>query len=271
MSRPRSNSPSPPRPSSPPPATPFLLNLHHRKGSFHRQEELLHPTVPPASLYAFKTTTLIQLVHLLADAHPSALPSPAIGTRVAFRLSFSPDARAGRLTTKDLGSVVIRGRNRSIDTGMDDDDDDPEDADDSDKTLHDAKFIVGDYLSCAILPPDEVTGETRSAVGLYSSAAAAAGGEGAAGGGFPRGGRDGVDGRRREEFGGAGRRGGGGFRGRGSGFGAGRGEPLPGWGFRGRGGFGDRDGGGFPGGEWRRGENLPAPPSRGRFVGRGTR
>ncbi|KAK0738208.1 Sin3 associated polypeptide p18-domain-containing protein [Schizothecium vesticola] len=116
-----------------------------------------HPHTP---LYAFKTTTLLQLVHLLADAHPAALPSPAIGTRVAFRLSFS-DARGGRrLTTKDLGSVVIRGRNRDVDTGMDDEDADADDEeDDGERTLHDAKFIVGDYLSCAILPPDEVTGK----------------------------------------------------------------------------------------------------------------
>lgn len=265
------SSPSPPpRPRSPLPATPFLINLYHQTGSFPRPQDLQHPstTTPHTPLYAFKTTTLLHLVHLLADAHPSVLPSPAIGTRVAFRLSFS-DGR--HLTTQDLGSVVIRGRNRDVDTGVDDDE---EDKDDSEKTLHDVKFIVGDYLSCAILPPDEGTGKVVAAGGYLP---VVGGGEeeedvqGRRGGGGFRGGRDVVDGRRREEMGG-GREGRGGFRGRGLGFGfgGGRGGPPMGGGYRGRGGFGG-GGGGFPNGEWRRGENLPDGPLRGGFVARGGR
>lgn len=227
--------------------TPFLINLYHQTGSFPRPQDLPHLTTPHTPLYAFKKTSLLQLVHLLADADPSVLPSPAIGTRVAFRVSFS-DGR--HLTTHNLGSVVIRGRNRDVDTGVDDDEE--EEKDDSEKTLHDVKFIVGDYLSCAILPPDEKTGKVVAAVGYV-----------------PVVGR----GEEEEEEDAGRRRGGGrggGFRGRrsGFGFGGGRGGPPTAGGFRGRGGFGG-GGGGFPNGEWRRGENLPDGPLRGGFVARG--
>lgn len=249
--------------------TPFLINLYHQTGSFPRPQDLPHLTTPHTPLYAFKKTSLLQLVHLLADADPSVLPSPAIGTRVAFRLSFS-DGRL--LTTHYLGSVVIRGRNRDVgDVGLDDDDE--EEKDDSEKTLHDVKFVVGDYLSCAILPPDEKTGKVAASVGYVP---VVGGGEeeeedvgGRRGSGGSRGGRDVADGRRREEM--AGGRGGG-FRGRGwgFGFGGGRGGPPMGGGYRGRGGFGG-SGGGFPSGEWRRGENLPDEPLRGGFVERGGR
>ena len=102
-----------------------------------------------------------------------------------------------------------------------------------DKTLQDARFVIGDYISCAIFPP------------LADGAVAPPPGRGV-----------GV-GRGRADYG-PGRGYGGGFRGRG--------------GMRGGGMFnGDRLGGeGVPAGEWRRGERVPEGPggySRGR--GRG--
>lgn len=115
------------------------------------------------------------------------------------------------------------------------------------KTLQDAKFVIGDYVACAIMAP---LGDGSVAPSPANPA------RGGGGFGAPRG-----------EFGG---RGGGGFGQReningfgGGGFGGGA---------RGRG--GQRGGGNFgqgfvPAGEWRRGERLPDGPSGGRGRGFG--
>ena len=107
------------------------------------------------------------------------------------------------------------------------------------KTLQDAKFVIGDYISCAILPP-----MSDGAVAPPPSTSS----RGAFGGG--RGGTDfgrGPTGPRENGYGG-------GFRG-------GRG------GMRGGGNFGPVN---VPSGEWRRGERLPdGQNSRGRGYGGG--
>lgn len=95
----------------------------------------------------------------LADAKPSALPMPSIGTRLAFQL-VCPDLRGTssfgdsepRFAVKDLGSVVIGEGGPGAET-----DDSVEGSEmntgESSKTLHDARFVVGDYINCAVLPP----------------------------------------------------------------------------------------------------------------------
>jgi histone deacetylase complex subunit SAP18 len=99
-----------------------------------------------------------------------------------------------------------------------------------------ARFVIGDYVSCAIMPPMENGSVAPPASGP------ARGGFGAGRGDFGRGGGMGP----REN-------GYGGFRGRG--------------GPRGGGGFGQ---GFVPAGEWRRGERLPeGPTGRGRGYGGG--
>jgi histone deacetylase complex subunit SAP18 len=94
---------------------------------------------------------------------------------------------------------------------------------DPEKTLQDAKFVIGDYVSCAIMPP-------------MSNGSVAPPPQGPARGGFGAG--------RGMDFGGRGmgprENGFGGFRGRG--------------GPRGAGNFGQ---GTVPAGEWRRGERVP--------------
>jgi histone deacetylase complex subunit SAP18 len=102
------------------------------------------------------------------------------------------------------------------------------------KTLQDARFQIGDYVSCAVLPPSE-----------NGSVAPPPGGPPTRGfGGDRRGGLGGDFGSR-------------------GGFG---GPRENGFGFRGRG--GPRGGGNFgqgmvPAGEWRRGERVPEGPSGG--------
>ncbi|KAL1875749.1 hypothetical protein VTK73DRAFT_9810 [Phialemonium thermophilum] len=283
--------------------TPFLLKLFYRTGAFHRPEEFTSAShLPPhLSIYAWPSTTLSELSHHLAAANPPILPDPAVGTRLAFRLLY-PDARGagprgqGRYVIKDLGSLVIgeggpgaaehpsddnaeeqeqeEGGNRranSASTSYENGDAHPPglaaaavaESSASRKTLAEAKLVVGDYVSCAILPP-------VAATGAVSPASAARTGRGSGVGEAPPAPPTPVASSR---FG-VGREGGAWGRGRG------------GRGGRGVGHFGDRDRTNDwdrdrlrdrerdddfgPSGEWRRGERLPdGPPSRPR--GRGPR
>ena len=94
----------------------------------------------------------------LADAKPSALPFPSLGTRLVFQLVYpetneSLSQMSGpNFIAKDLGSIVI-GEGCLI--GLGDRDLAQESNLDTSgaKTLDDARFMIGDYISCAILPP----------------------------------------------------------------------------------------------------------------------
>lgn len=115
-----------------------------------------------------------------------------------------------------------------------------------DKTLQDARFVIGDYISCAIFPA------LANGSVAPPPAAGVVGREGIGGGramGDFGGGRGGSMGGPREN-------GYGGFRGRGG--------PRSGGGFNG----GRSGDGGLPSGEWRRGERIPDGPG-GRGYGRG--
>ncbi|KAI0455208.1 hypothetical protein F5B21DRAFT_472355 [Xylaria acuta] len=137
--------------------SPFALQLFYRTGAFHRPDEFAAvDSLPPyLTLHTWPDCTLDELAQHIAAADGHLLPDPAIGTRLAFRLLFQDTrgpASAGKYTVKELGSVVIGDGGRGLD---------PEDVDaertlddtDPDKTLGDARFVVGDYVSCAILPP----------------------------------------------------------------------------------------------------------------------
>ncbi|KAI1489185.1 Sin3 associated polypeptide p18-domain-containing protein [Biscogniauxia mediterranea] len=128
-------------------------------------------------------------------------------------------------------------------------------AGDADKTLADARFVVGDYISCAILPP-QADGSVAPASSARMGRGAGAGESRVAVGRAPTGLMGmgiGAGAARENGYGYAhGRHG----RGRGGGGGGARG--------------GIGIGAGVPMGEWRRGERLPdiPPSSRGR-AGRG--
>lgn len=146
--------------------TPFLLRLYYRSNGFHSPNEF--STVPPPSwlqqsslqIYTWPSCTLAELTTLLTTALPSLLPSPSVGTRIGYRLVF-PDTRSvpasggsdapGRWLSKELGSVIL---------GHGDDYDQENDPaalgrmdGDAQKTLADARFVIGDYISCAVFPP----------------------------------------------------------------------------------------------------------------------
>ncbi|AEO57758.1 hypothetical protein MYCTH_2079848 [Thermothelomyces thermophilus ATCC 42464] len=279
---------------------PFLVKLFYRTGAFHRPEEFNTPSsLPPhLQIHTWPDCTLLELSYHIADASPPVLPDPAVGTRLCFSLVYA-DTRGRtdtppRYVSKFLGSVVLGrggpGASRdpprrpgdeldggagSGDGGGDDDNNNNNDDDDDNHsagssedeslTLADARFITGDFISCAILPPDELTGDVVPASSARMGRGA---GVGEARGGY-------VDDEdappppysrsRRGSYGGPPPPGGGRMRGgyrsggpRGYGGGGGRyrdrDEPF------GRGGVR------IPDGEWRRGDRLPdEPPEIGRW------
>ncbi|KAF1927252.1 uncharacterized protein M421DRAFT_65879 [Didymella exigua CBS 183.55] len=148
--------------------TPFLLKLFYKQGAYHRLDEF-DPALPrlPTHLqiYTWQSCTLRELCGLFFGALPSLLPQPYAGTRIAFRLVY-PDIQGsnrpgaqGRYICRDIGSVIIGARtaNDESDTGDSDTATVTEALKqlngDPDKTLGDAKFLIGDYVTCAVLPP----------------------------------------------------------------------------------------------------------------------
>lgn len=118
------------------------------------------------------------------------LPEVAIGTRLAFRLVFR-DARSGsNFAVQDMGSVVLGDGGPGIVTDADDAPKEGETVEaESSKTLAEARFMVGDYVTCAILPPaDDGTVTPASAASAARNRGGAprggAGQRGGRGGGF---------------------------------------------------------------------------------------
>ncbi|OKL61337.1 hypothetical protein UA08_03229 [Talaromyces atroroseus] len=223
---------------------PFHLKLFYRQNNYHALTDFPIPTptgpnstshLPPhLEIYTWQSCTLRELSNLLASALPSQLPNPQAGTRLCFRLIY-PDTRGaategrGRYLSKDIGSVIMGqsspiAQNNGNDERMMDGarrrlvQKDVSGLDDADKTLADARFVVGDYVDVAILPP----------LDDGSVAPAVQGGRGPPGGPIGSGMR--AFGPPRDN--GGGRRGPGG---------AGRGPP----------------GHGIPSGDWKRGERVP--------------
>ncbi|WQF76220.1 Putative Sin3 associated polypeptide p18 [Colletotrichum destructivum] len=246
--------------------TPFLLQVFYKTGSFHRTDEFASRSLPPAlSVYTWSDCTLAELAGQIVANDPSLLPSPSVGSRLAFRLIY-PDTRhtaapssthhtqipAPRFMVKDLGSVVLgdgaaaaipaaaaAGEEGAGDIRMAESTATVADDTAKDKTLGDAKFVVGDYISCAILPPlpdgsvaPALTARNDRTAGPFSA-------RGGLGGLAPQGPR------RDAAFGGRQARD--------------RDRRRPGFG---------NDA--FPEGEWRRGERLPEDPPD-RSWGRGRR
>ncbi|KAI2470612.1 Sin3 associated polypeptide p18-domain-containing protein [Annulohypoxylon bovei var. microspora] len=222
---------------------PFMLRLFYRTGAFHRPDEFTNGPFPPhITIHAWPDVSLTELVYNIAAAKPHLLPDPAVGTRVAFRLIF-PDTRnnaashtTARYAVKDMGSVIIGDGSRGLDP--DDVEAEKEPEADGEKTLTDARFVVGDFISCAVLPP-----LPNGAVAPVSSA---------------RSGRSTGPSESRVVMG----------RPHSISFGEGENDrpARPRNSGRGYDGF---NRGSIPTGEWRRGERLPDPPPAGR--GRGGR
>ncbi|KAL4943545.1 Sin3 associated polypeptide p18-domain-containing protein [Aspergillus oleicola] len=149
----------------------------HGHGSGPNAIRTRSPPPPPTQtlpahlqIYTWQSCTLRELSQLLTSALPFMLPDPPIGTRLCFRLIYpdtkgaaimGPDAR-GRYLSKDLGSVII-GPRESESTADNESRNGAAPSrgpfrlqgNDADKTLQEARFVIGDYVDCAILPPLE--------------------------------------------------------------------------------------------------------------------
>ncbi|KAJ5925786.1 Sin3 associated polypeptide p18 [Penicillium verhagenii] len=150
----------------------------HRGGPLSGPNAIRAPS-PPATaplphhleIYTWQSCTLRELSQLLTSALPSLLPNSPVGTRLCFRLIYpdaraaamaGPDVRAGRYVTRELGSVVVAPRDGTYRTEKDAHDlgeSTPRpgplrfQGGEADKSLQDARFIIGDYVECAVLPP----------------------------------------------------------------------------------------------------------------------
>lgn len=240
------------------PPVPFLVQLVYRTGTFYRYalsayaqspgrvlteppcsrpEEFASLPLPPhISVYTWPHCTLSELALELAAARPSALPYPAVGTRLVFQLVY-PDLRGGgagsdavpRFAVKDLGSIVLGRGLPGAETSEPGHGGAVRPDQEVGRTLSDARFVVGDYLSCAVLPPlsDGSVAPASNARHHALMPREARAYHGVAAG--------------RDDY---------------SNRGAIRGG-------KGRGGRGDGFGARLPMGDWRRGESLPeSPPTR---------
>ena len=148
--------------------TPFLLNFCYRASAFHSLTEFPipspsnpNPHLPShLQIYTWMSCTLKELALLLTQALPSILPDPAIGTRLSFRLVY-PDLHAsrggggrlesegrGRYLSKEMGSVVVGSPEYSDANGGV-----RLEGEDAEKTLEGARFVIGDFIDCAVFPP----------------------------------------------------------------------------------------------------------------------
>lgn len=149
---------------------PSLVKLFYRTNAFHSPADFSHSITLPAALeaasldlYIWPTTTLTEIASLFSSSVRDVLPSPCSGTRLGFRLVFQDQGDSGGdggrplWIAKEMGSVVIgEDLDESILNGdgehlVEQAAVDP--AGDGTKTLATSKFVVGDYICCAIFPP----------------------------------------------------------------------------------------------------------------------
>lgn len=127
--------------------TPFLIRAFPCHGSFHSLNEFDHDLQPrdEINLYSWKDATLGELTTLLAKELVGPSDRAVSSFRFNFRLVFGDNNR-GRYQTRDIGSVQVGKKTR-----------------DSEKTLDDVRFIIGDWIDIAVLQPgDRLYDHTRN-------------------------------------------------------------------------------------------------------------
>ncbi|KAK4214516.1 Sin3 associated polypeptide p18-domain-containing protein [Rhypophila decipiens] len=137
---------------------PFHVKVFYRTLAYLRTEELLTEPLPLHSqIFAWRDTTLKEIAEDLSFDELDILPNPFIGIRLEFRHVFQtppgPNNQGGALTHRYIGSFVFGagGPGASAEEGWDGISHDS-------KTLQDIRFVQGDMLICAIMPPDEESG-----------------------------------------------------------------------------------------------------------------
>ncbi|KAL1887649.1 hypothetical protein Cpir12675_006466 [Ceratocystis pirilliformis] len=163
--------------------TPFHLRVYTRNNTFIHPDDLASHRPPKhLDIYTLSSCTLGNLALLIAAERPETFPVPALGTRVAFQHIY-PDPSAHdssssaslrlRYIARDLGNVVLGGSGIGALAAPEDTDDDedssmarldshgrklpPLPVDEALKfetrTLKSLRFVPGDAISVAVLPP----------------------------------------------------------------------------------------------------------------------
>ncbi|PHH61124.1 hypothetical protein CDD81_741 [Ophiocordyceps australis] len=90
------------------PPAPSFISLFYRTGAFHRLDDFAYPsTLSHVTIYAWPDCTLDELAMDLAAAKASALPFPAIGTRIVFQLVY-PDLRGTSAASSSAKVDLVR-------------------------------------------------------------------------------------------------------------------------------------------------------------------
>lgn len=127
--------------------TPFLIRIFSSHGGFHRADEFDVHSQPrnEINLYSWKDATLGELTTLLTKELVGDSDSPVSSFKFGYRLIYGDNAR-GRFLTRDIGTVQVSHESR-----------------DSQKSLQESRFVVGDWIDIAVLQPgDRLYDQQRS-------------------------------------------------------------------------------------------------------------
>ncbi|KAJ3102601.1 Histone deacetylase complex subunit sap18 [Phlyctochytrium planicorne] len=117
---------------------PFLVRIFCKTGSHHEVSDFgvdKLPTADEIQIHTWKDATLRELASLLSQTQPSLLLPTA---RISFRAAYQDITRGGIYNLKDLGSITNFRRTP-----------------DEEKTLDEARFVIGDYIDVAIYVSEE--------------------------------------------------------------------------------------------------------------------
>jgi histone deacetylase complex subunit SAP18 len=119
--------------------TPFLIRIFSSHGKFHRIDEFNTNTQPSAelNLYSWKDATLGELTTLLAKELIGETDRRISSFKFSFRLVYGDNTR-GKYLIRDIGTVQPS-----------------QDSRDAQKSLGDARFVIGDWVDIAILQPGD--------------------------------------------------------------------------------------------------------------------
>ncbi|KAJ3211113.1 Histone deacetylase complex subunit sap18 [Dinochytrium kinnereticum] len=113
---------------------PFLVRVFCKIGGYRHVEEYSTgklPTADEVQIHTWKDATLRELTSLLSQTHPEAASA---SSRISFRAAYQDVTRGGVYHLRDLGTVT--NHRRSLE---------------EDKTLDEARFVIGDYIDVAII------------------------------------------------------------------------------------------------------------------------
>ncbi|ORY80724.1 Sin3 associated polypeptide p18-domain-containing protein [Leucosporidium creatinivorum] len=172
--------PAPPYGAPPPPprsirvdrdkVTPSLLRVFVNHGIHHDDSQftpLQQPTNHEYQLYAWRDTTVRELLLLLRDTAPTLRSSPQ--ARYSLRLIFY-DPQLARFTSRDLANLSARDLLPLAQGGTQ--------GRGAERTLDDVRYVVGDFVDVAYIGPPAMGGGVGVGIGQRDGYGAAAGGGG---------------------------------------------------------------------------------------------